>query len=49
MTSALLLAATVSSYAQQTPHDASTVAPVWRTDVTGSFTQQTPLIRLVPG
>lgn len=49
MTSALLLAATVSSYAQQTPHDASTVAPVWRTDITGSFTQQTPLIRLVPG
>lgn len=49
MTSALLLAATFPSYAQQTPHDATTVAPVWRTDVTGSFTQQTPLIRLVPG
>ena len=35
--------------AQQTPNDPSTVAPVWRTDVTGSFTQKIPLLKLVPG
>ena len=34
---------------QETPNDASTVAPVWRTDVTGSFLQKDPLLKLVPG
>ena len=48
--SAMLLCSTVSvASAQQTPNDPSTVAPVWRTDVTGSFTQKSPLLKLVPG
>ena len=45
----LFAATTTSTFAQETPNDASTVAPVWRTDVTGSFTQQTPILQLVPG
>lgn len=45
----LFAATTTSAFAQETPNDASTVAPVWRTDVTGSFTQQTPILQLVPG
>lgn len=35
--------------AQQVSKDPSTVAPVWRTDVTGSFTQKVALLKLVPG
>ena len=49
MSTALVAFASVSSFAQETPNDASSVAPVWRTDVTGSFTQQSSLLKLVPG
>ena len=49
MSTALVAFASVSSFAQETPHDASSVSPVWRTDVTGSFTQQSSLLKLVPG
>ena len=46
----MLLGSTVSvASAQQTPNDPSIVAPVWRTDVIGSFTQKSPLLKLVPG
>lgn len=49
VSSALLSLSAASALAQQALNDASTVAPVWRTDVTGSFTQQTGLLQLVPG
>ena len=50
LVSAMLLGSMVPAVsAQQTPHDPSTVAPVWRTDVTGSFTQKIALLKLVPG
>ena len=49
VSSALLSLSAASALAQQALNDASVVAPVWRTDVTGSFTQQTGLLQLVPG
>lgn len=49
VSSALLSLSVASALAQQALNDASVVAPVWRTDVTGSFTQQTGLLQLVPG
>ena len=48
VSSALLSLSAASALAQQALNDASVVAPVWRTDVTGSFTQQTGLLQLVP-
>lgn len=49
MSAAMAACVVPVAQSQETPNDASTVAPVWRTDVTGSFLQKDPLLKLVPG
>ena len=47
--SSVLALSANATLAQVLTKDVTTVAPVWRTDLMGSFTVVTPLIKMVPG